>query len=100
MNLMVFSFAKALPVALLFYALVYLSLRKKMGSRSVVRSLASLMLTLLACGLFTFSLGTLDHDPNDAATTQYLNIASVIVPFFISAIIVWMVHVGLVRKRA
>ena len=100
LDLIVFSIAKAVPTTLLFYGVVYLSLRKKMVSRSVVRSLASFMLTLLACGLLNYALGTIIQDPNDVVAEQYMNIASVIAPFFISAAIVWIVHIGLIRKRA
>ena len=96
MDQIMFTIGQSTPVVLLSYGLAYAALKGKMVRRGIASSLSSFFFALLAA----VGLNLVIHSLYSDTMREYLELASVVIPFFLTIFIVWLIHIGLAKKLA
>jgi len=88
-----FSLGSALPAVLISFGLSYLALKSKMNKKGFFRGLMSFLVSLILVTILNIYLTSYKQQKLSVSEEEYLNLAALFIPLFLTLFIVWIIHV-------
>lgn len=97
-TLIAYSIGAAAPAVLLYYGLSYLALKSNMKKKGFIRGAFSFFISLLIVSIFNVILTTYKQRQLSVAEEEFVNLAGVLIPLFLTLLVVWLSHNIFIKK--